>query len=306
MIIIKTPQPDTEERLVLVPVRRIVPESRDATPADLARAGYVPLAAFVGPLDLLTPPTLAGALQVIESIQNDADAAQERAERAERERDEARRLHSAAEAQVACRSELRTRAYAAERERDTLRAELARLTAPAEGEPTPGQLLDACPPSGGVERLLSCYRLGVAHERARQQPEKDLREVSSELEAMRTTHDERERVYVGAIASDEELVTVYRRAAEPLGDEHGEPLRDLMRRCQARGILAVAARVRGERCLVAQAVAANVDIRVCEDDGGGFMVGVHAPGCDEDLERNVPADATPATLARLLGEVSRG
>ena len=58
-----------------------------------------------------------------------------------------------------------------------------------------------------------------------------------------------------------------------------------------------------ERCLVTRAVAANVDIRVCEDDGGGFMVGVHVPNCDEDLERNVPAADVPATLARLLGEV---
>ena len=291
MIIIKTPQPDTEERLVLVPVRRIVPESRDATPADLARAGYVPLAAFVGPLDLLTPPTLAGALQVIESIQNDADAAQERAERAERERDEARRLHSAAEAQVACRSELRTRAYAAERERDTLRAELARLTAPVEGEPTPGQLLDACPPSGGVERLLSCYRLGVAHERAR---------LAAAGVTVATAEDAARFEVVQPVprATDEELRDLYESAWDACPGNAGES--------KLAAIRAVAAHVRKERCLVAQAVAANVDIRVCEDDGGGFMVGVHAPDCDEDLERNVPADATPATLARLLGEVSRG
>ena len=57
--------------------------------------------------------------------------------------------------------------------------------------------------------------------------------------------------------------------------------------------LAVAARVRQERCLVTRAVAANVDIRVCEDDGGGFMVGVHAPGCDEELARCVPAADVP-------------
>jgi hypothetical protein len=42
IIIIKTPQPDTEERLVLVPLSAVTGcSSRDATPDDLERAGWV-------------------------------------------------------------------------------------------------------------------------------------------------------------------------------------------------------------------------------------------------------------------------
>ena len=77
-----------------------------------------------------------------------------------------------------------------------------------------------------------------------------------------------------------------------------------VREAEERAEKAERERDEAERCLVTRAVAANVDIRVCEDDGGGFMVGVHVPNCDEDLERNVPAADVPATLARLLGEVS--
>lgn len=60
---------------------------------------------------------------------------------------------------------------------------------------------------------------------------------------------------------------------------------------------------RRERCLIARAVAANIDVRVAEDQGGGFLVAAHRAGEDEDVERNVPAAEVPATLARLLDEV---
>lgn len=237
------------------------------------------------------------------------------AEKAERERDDAVAAHRSALAEQTARAdtnfraalkvqgdmtELRAALAHAQAERDTLRAELARLTAP--GAATEAQY-----------REQSDFDAGVAHERARQQPAKDratdearpLREVSAEMEAMRTTHDERERVYVGAIASDEELVTVYRRAAEPLGDEHGVSLRDLVRRCQARGVLAVAARVRQERCLVAQAVARNADFHVTECMGGRWRVVVTDRDVNSKTELCAPAEV-PATLARLLGEVGRG
>lgn len=71
------------------------------------------------------------------------------------------------------------------------------------------------------------------------------------------------------------------------------------------GIRAVAERVRRERppCLIARAVAANIDVRVAEDQGGGFLVVVHRAGEDEDVERNVPAAEVHAELARMLGEV---
>ena len=71
------------------------------------------------------------------------------------------------------------------------------------------------------------------------------------------------------------------------------------------GIRAVAERVRRERppCLIARAVAANIDVRVAEDVGGGFLVGIHRPGEDEHMVRNVPAAEVHAELARMLTEV---
>ncbi len=164
-----------------------------------------------------------------------------------------------------------------------------------------------------LARKIAKLYVAAQHAEARQQPAKDLREVSAELEAMRTTHDERDRVYVGAIASDDELVTVYRRAAEPLGDEHGVSLRDLVRRCQARGVLAVAARVRQERCLVAQAVRMGCGVIISRTServpGTTGMWDVYVtrrpdvPG--EHYAYGAPAADVPATLARLLGEVAK-
>ena len=355
-IIIETPAPPTRERLVLVPpgtctdyvdkpglVRLVTTDARDATPADLARAGYEPVeraekaewSARVARMALAnehqdregvrirkdlgtqdapcpcdtdpeqgmgmhSPPCplheAARALRrktswedAAHTMDGELKAAITRAEKAERERDEVRRLHSEAEAQVACRSELRAQLAAAEgrfrateAERDTLRAELARLTAPApgEGEPTGAELRAIVDREGlriGVDAaLVDIWRAGVAHERARQQLAKDR-------------------------ATDEELAKVGREAwNRNIGDD------DSITAALRATTLAVAARVRKERCLVAQAVGTNVDIRVCEDDGGGFMVGVHAPGCDEELTRYVPPADVPTTLARLLGEVSRG
>lgn len=69
------------------------------------------------------------------------------------------------------------------------------------------------------------------------------------------------------------------------------------------GALAVAERVRRERCLIARAVAANIDVRVAEDVGGGFLVAAHRAGEDEHVEHTVPAAEVPAELARMLTEV---
>lgn len=80
------------------------------------------------------------------------------------------------------------------------------------------------------------------------------------------------------------------------GDPAGESLIDAARRV-------VTERVRRERCLIARAVAANIDVRVAEDQGGGFLVAAHRAGEDEDVERNVPAAEVPAELARMLSEV---
>lgn len=70
-------------------------------------------------------------------------------------------------------------------------------------------------------------------------------------------------------------------------------------------IRAVAERVRRVRpqCLIARAVAANIDVRVAEDLGGGFLVAAHRAGEDEHVEHTVPAAEVPAELARMLTEV---
>ena len=75
---------------------------------------------------------------------------------------------------------------------------------------------------------------------------------------------------------------------------------DLRGACEAIGLVC---RRACPPCLIARAVAANIDVRVAEDLGGGFLVAAHRAGEDEDVERNVPAAEVPATLARMLGEV---
>jgi hypothetical protein len=372
-IIIETPAPPTRERLVLVPPSCVTEEyesqagprlgitggvARDATPADLERGGFAPLSAFVGPLDLLSPPTLAGALEAIGGIQKDADRwegelatvkrdyadiqrqlgeERERAETAEAARDALRDQITAAGCEAAHAGErtyecdvarpcglcrLRTRAEKAERERDeatarnderlrsggvanyvadlraerdTLRAEVARLTAPGEGseggpwraygEPTDQELVDAFEhaysnaPSVRTHAtaIRTIYRLGVAHERARQQPEKGR-------------------------ATDEELVDLYRKVYET----HGGGTIDVSHDdCRRAAVLAVAAHVRQGRCLVAQAVGRGVDVHVTEFVPTQWRVVVVDR---EATSKTAPCSAAdvPATLARLLGEVSRG
>jgi len=494
VIIIKTPQPDTEERLVLVPldacneVREDDPRTklgakvgltifgchaRDATPADLARAGYGKLpmwvtsaadgqrligerdearAAFLGcaqavgvvyqtdgHADEPGPPAAVVAaikeltkrveereadmhvriradydrtvadswraevakvergrdalvailaklfgwdddssfLHAFTHVENavlnlraDLSVEQARAEKAEREREEAKAGHTAVQPRIyALEAELaRREAIIAEtwdaiggrqgllllpeaaatirHERDEARAELARLTAAVEGEPSGAELRAIVDREGlriGVDAaLVNLYRLGVAHERARHAPAQD-RATDEELMAL-ASNAHRERI--GESVSLGDLRDLVRRVAARVRQERclvAQAARGLafVRECQrqqdratdeelgmvlygSRSIVrwdeladgtraehverarVVAARVRQERCLVAQAVAANVDIRVCEDDGGGFMLGVHESGCDEELARCVPAADVPATLARLLGEVSRG
>lgn len=325
MIIIETPAPPTRERLVLVPLDTVSREAgaelltirtanaRDATPDDLARAGYVlrggredldcvisDLTAQVreaearaekaeahikglhdaehdtrGILDaVLGEPTADAATR----LHNDWVDTRERAEKVERERDEARA--ELADAKNECAGAMRSaHAQYAEtvRQRDTLRAELARLTAPAEGEPTDEALRDAFEvayrdaPSEccHANAIRAIYRLGVAHERARQQPAQD-----------RAT-DELERVYSAA----------YARAWE---SEVSTPDRG-----ERAGLRAVAAHVRQERCLVARVVSASMSMHVYRrgHDGWAVALGPRFVECER-------ADV-PATLARLLGEVSR-
>jgi len=305
-IIIKVPQPDTEWRLVLVTRNTVIHATygRDATPADLERAGYVlrggrqdldcaisDLTAQVREAEdraekaeahikslhdaeqatrrildaVICEPTADAAARVhhnwvatrerAETAEADATLAQqqratmyERAETAERERDEAYRDRDAAM-----------------RERDEARAELARLTAPAEGEPSGAGLRErhgrAWRCLGVDAAFVAVWRDGVAHERARHaQPEKDR-------------------------ATDEELYGLFNSTTMAF------PVRA--------GVLAVAARVRQERCLVARVVSASMSMHVYRrgHDGWAVALGPRFVECER-------ADV-PATLARLLGEVSR-
>jgi len=358
-IIIETPAPPTRERLVLVPLLAVsrteggdelltirTANARDATPADLLRAGYVPRevpsaeawkAAHAAKRELIRaraalaeqpdPGTLA-------HLRADLRDAVKRAEKAERERDALRDQIAAAGCEAAHAGErtyecdvarpcglcrLRTRAEKAERElrdmseragdaererdeakelarvleveRDEgrrlhseadnakLRAEVARLTAPGKGSLDNGGLVAAITRGGSyraedfdVLDLQAAYRLGVAHERARQQPAKDR-------------------------ATDEELEREYNRARR-----NGAALGDID------GILAVAARVRKEQCLVAQAGGMGADVRITRS--------ARAVAWDIDVTRRpvapgaryvheVKAADVPSTLARLLEEVSR-
>ena len=122
--------------------------------------------------------------------------------------------------------------------------------------------------------------LSSPDERARQQPEKDR-------------------------ATDEELADLYRKVYETHG---GGTISVSHDDCRRAAILAVAARVRQERCLVAQAVAADCDVHVTEQISGGWLVRVVAQTSSTaaGVSATVPRADAPSTLARLLGEVSRG
>ena len=206
---------------------------------------------------------------------------------AERERDEAKAGHNAVQADLA----------ETVHERDSLRAELARLAAPGEGEPTDEELRAvhgrACggATADGDTRALciarrALWRGGVAHERARQQDR----------------------------ATDEELFAAYQRAfvlaADEEDDIEGEPdperlKADRVTPEERAGILAVAARVRQERCLVAQAVRMGADLHVVAHGGADERQVTVAKGRHMQRAYAAPAEV-PSTLARLLGEVSRG
>ena len=206
-IIIKTPQPVTEERLVLVPPGTVSPtygergtvltihtdDARDATPADLERGGWVPV--------------LHGAVSwkvAHADACRELDKQRARAEKAEadakwlrgclrcpdhamhdvpelcRLSEEQRGLEGLVETTCRERDAAIARAEKAERERDAFRVELARLAAPgSEGSLDNGELVAAITRGGSyraedfdVLDLQEAYRLGGAHERARQQPEK--------------------------------------------------------------------------------------------------------------------------------------
>jgi hypothetical protein len=317
VIIIET---TTRERLVLVPEKQIVctTHTRDATPEDLARGGFVlreqaapgTLAHLRADLrDMTARAEKAEAhikglhdaeqetRRILDAVlgERTSDAAtrlhndwvdtRERAEKAEREREECESVLTAMGARAREAEEF---ARVLEVERDTARAELARLRPDGVDEPLDVELggvfaqakRDSETGPHVVSPLRVVYRLGVAHERAR--------------------HGAQDR------ATDEELVAIA-RAAYDATDEAGIPWID---RIASR----VAARVRQERCLVAQAVGMGATVTVERTSArvpgttGMWDVRVSrrpdAPG--EHYAYGVPAAEVPATLARLLGEVARG
>lgn len=243
----------------------------------------------------------------------DLSAETRRAEKAERERDGVQLLHREA---VARADAAEARVHELTAANGGLRISLARLTAPGDGEPTPGQLLDACPPSGGVERLLACYRLGVAHERARvsafllrEAADYDadgtitcsgmaLRQAVADLggDSSAQAHERARQQPAQGRATDEELVAIASKVYHAAGVSDWGDARNL--EC----VRAVAARVRKE-CLVAQAVASGAeDVVLYRERRGGTTWGVRVD--ERGAVMQAPADV-PATLARLLGEVAR-
>ena len=349
MILIETPAPPTRERLVLVPEgappRDGRPAYRDATPADLERGGWVrrerlrerdaemgEACRVLGPVD-----PAEDLVPMARRVGRERDEAIARAEKAERElRAELARLTAPAEGSCwACREELgvaheRARharnTDAVYRERDILAALAAKLAqrlgyrawtaehdlkADPTWEPEWKDIVLFHLPTGqcswhlkagekaecGLDSLPVAVETWDGHtteekyarilaflsspdERARQQPEKDR-------------------------ATDEELAEVYRKVYETHGGRTIDVSHD---DCRRAAVGAVAARVRQERCLVTQAVAADCDIHVTEQISGMWCVRVVAQTSSTaaGVSATVPRADAPSTLARLLGEVSRG
>lgn len=195
---------------------------------------------------------------------------------------------------------------------DTERAELAAIRA-ATGEPTDDALFAADSITNNVAGRRALYNLGRT---AAQGEVAMMREAArgrdATIETLRTQQEEQA----------EEVATLRARVAELEAAPQGQPVAtdeelwdvfgQAWRACPGgrtesnhAGALAVAARVRAERpaCLVARAVALNVDVRVAEDVEG-FLVAAHeSPNLDEVVCREVPAADVPATLASLLDEV---
>ena len=108
-------------------------------------------------------------------------------------------------------------------------------------------------------------------------------------------------------ATDEELFAAYQTAyivscgvKDPSEDQRG--ITRVMP-AERKGIAAVAARVRREQCLVTRAVEAWALFSM-RPYGCGWVIMV-SHGANHHRE-TVPAADVPATLARLLGEVTRG
>lgn len=267
-IIIETPQPPIRERLILVREGEPMAPRRDAEPADLERAGYQ----WVAPSRRIA---------------------------AEAERDEARDtiarargcitdvpagVRNALDVEVARVVRERDEAV---RSRDQARAALAAWQGSAEQERA---------------RIVADLRHDAEHLAwpIGTSPNEVLRGAADCIDAgwVRGEHAGTPATAPLPRATDEELVDVYLGAFRSSGPGDVETAR-----CD--GIAAVAARVRREQCLVTRAVeAGGIYIERTGHHGGKYWVevgrGMHAPA------RNlVDAADVPATVERLLGEVTR-
>ena len=356
-IIIETPT-TTRERLVLVPPDAVsrteggdelltirTANARDATPADLERAGWV-LREVPSAAAQPAPGTLAhlrndlrdavnerddlrhhydaagpehNLLALLDSYESDADTARAqasaayamvvaaigsvgaetieaavarlvadrgalvaRAEKAER----ALRCQCSEPGDSPCRVHDEERADAAER-----RAEKAEATLAMHGRPT---YVEA------VERA----------EKAERERDDLLARINDAEETARALRAELARLTALDRATDDELVDLYRKIYETHG---GGTISVSHDDCRRAAVGAVAARVRQE-CLVAQAVGMGAGVTISRMServpGTTGMWDVYvtrrpdAPG--EHYAYGVPTAGVPATLARLLGEVSRG
>ena len=288
-IIIETPT-TTRERLVLVRERIIVPESRDATPADLERAGWV------------TGEMLAEHVRIVWAAGQKAEPVgvamlrklKERAEKAER----ALRCQCSEPGDSPCRVHDEERADAAER-----RAEKAEDC---------GQDGVCAAPPGCQRHWEERAREAIARAWEAERERDDLlARINDAEEAARALRAELARLTALDRATDDELVDLYRKIYETHG---GGTISVSHDDCRRAGVRTVAARVRQERCLVAQAVAMRAGVTISRTServpGTTGMWDVYVtrrpdvPG--EHYAYGVPTADVPATLARLLGEVSRG
>ena len=278
-IIIHTPQPDKEERLVRIPADCIDDEpgahevstthAYNATPADLERAGWVPRSA----LDTQVEATLSNIRH---------------AGHLERERDEARCLYEAAHCE---RMRITDVLQRVERERDEARAALVKWQGSAEQERA--RCVAWLRAEAASSDWASCATWGRA-----------LSDTADRLE--RGDHAGTPAPAALPRATDEELFAAYQTAyivscgvKDPSEDQRG--ITRVMP-AERKGIAAVAARVRREQCLVTRAVEAGALFSM-RPYGGGWVIMV-SHGANHHRE-TVPAADVPATLARLLGEVAR-
>ena len=293
-IIIETPAPPTRERLVLVPEgvppRDGRPAYRDATPADLERAGGV------------TGEMLAEHVRIVWAAGQKAEPVgvamlrklKERAEKAER----ALRCQCSEPGDSPCRVHDEERADAAER-----RAEKAEDC---------GQDGVCAAPPGCQRHWEERAREAIARAWEAERERDDLlARINDAEEAARALRAELARLTALDRATDDELVDLYRKIYETHG---GGTISVSHDDCRRAGVRTVAARVRQERCLVAQAVAMRAGVTISRTServpGTTGMWDVYVtrrpdvPG--EHYAYGVPTADVPATLARLLGEVSRG